>query len=87
MKPRRTPREPKDPVAEVQVFFYSEPTCESKKIYRIKSADKMAQHWQDKEVRELLLIRGEEEVQRQVTGTVRDTVIYNNIANLLREGL
>ncbi len=40
----------------------------------------MAQHWQDSEVRELLLIRGEEEV----IGTVQDT-IYNNMAKMLSE--
>lgn len=37
------------------------------------------QHWRDSEVGELLLIRGGEEIRRQVTGTVRDTKIYNNI--------
>lgn len=43
----------------------------------------MATHWQDCEVRELLAIRGEEEIRRQISGTVRDTVIYGNITGIL----
>lgn len=43
------------------------------------------QHWQDSEVRELLLIRGRDEIRTQITGTVRDTAIYNNISKMLRE--
>ncbi|KAK0151169.1 hypothetical protein N1851_007649 [Merluccius polli] len=47
--------------------------------------DTQMQHWQDIKVRELLLIRREEEIRRQVTGTVRDTAIYKNISNMLSE--
>ncbi|XP_063770788.1 uncharacterized protein LOC134906486 [Pseudophryne corroboree] len=39
--------------------------------------------WTDQEVRELLSIRGEEEIMRQITGTVKDAVIYKNISKML----
>ncbi|KAM9317553.1 uncharacterized protein KZ484_021994 [Pholidichthys leucotaenia] len=46
------------------------------------------QHWRDDEVRELLMIRGDERIRNQVTGTVRDTVLYKHIAKILsRRGI
>ncbi|XP_019737869.1 uncharacterized protein LOC109523288 isoform X2 [Hippocampus comes] len=45
----------------------------------------MLQHWRDDETRQLLFIRGEEELQRQVSGTARDTAIYKDIAAKLNE--
>lgn len=37
-------------------------------------------HWKDEEVKELLAIRGEEEITKQITGTVKDATVYTNIA-------
>lgn len=37
-------------------------------------------HWKDEEVKELLAICGEEEITKQITGTVKDATVYNNIA-------
>lgn len=42
-------------------------------------AIKMA-HWKDEKVKELLAICGEEEITKQITGTVKDATVYNNIA-------
>lgn len=42
-------------------------------------------YWQNSEIRELLMIHAEEEVHRQVSGTVRDTVVHKNIAVMLRQ--
>ncbi|XP_075049836.1 uncharacterized protein LOC142109724 [Mixophyes fleayi] len=42
-------------------------------------------HWMEEEVRELLNVRGEEEIRRQVTGTVKDATVYYNIAKILTQ--
>ncbi|XP_075047836.1 uncharacterized protein LOC142108092 [Mixophyes fleayi] len=39
----------------------------------------------EEEVRELLNARGEEEIRRQVTGTVKDATVYYNIAKILTQ--
>ncbi len=41
-------------------------------------------NWSDKEVKELLLIRAEEEINWQIDGTVRDSNVYCTIAERLR---
>ncbi len=38
-------------------------------------------NWSDKEVKELLLIRADEEMNRQIDGTVRDNNVYCTIAD------
>lgn len=43
------------------------------------------QHWQYNEICEQLIIGGEKEIQRQVTGTVWDTFIYKNNAGMFEE--
>ncbi|XP_075038735.1 uncharacterized protein LOC142099305 [Mixophyes fleayi] len=42
-------------------------------------------HWMEEEVRELLNVRGEEEIRKQVTGTVKDATVYYNIAKILTQ--
>ncbi|KAI7800552.1 uncharacterized protein LOC130564433 [Triplophysa rosa] len=41
-------------------------------------------NWSEREIKELLLIRGEEEISRQIDGTVRDNNVYCSIAEKLR---
>lgn len=43
------------------------------------------QHWQDNEIKELLTIRASEAIRHQITGTVRDSVVYNRMRKLLAE--
>lgn len=45
----------------------------------------MGQHWLNSEIRELLIIRVEEEVRSEVSGTVRDAAIYKYLAHKLRQ--
>lgn len=45
----------------------------------------VAAHWQDHKIRELLSIRGEDEIWRQILGCECGAVIYGNIASLLKE--
>lgn len=42
-------------------------------------------HWREHEIVELLSIRGLEEIRRQITGTTRDSVVYNRVKKLLQE--
>ncbi|XP_029994761.1 uncharacterized protein LOC115422532 isoform X2 [Sphaeramia orbicularis] len=42
-------------------------------------------NWTQKEIRELLDIRGSEQIRNQITRTVKDSVVYNRIAQLLSE--
>lgn len=42
-------------------------------------------HWREHEIIELLSIRGLEEIRRQITGTTRDSVVYNRVKKLLQE--
>lgn len=39
--------------------------------------------WSDEDTQELLSVRGEEEIMRQMTGTVRDASVYHNITKIL----
>lgn len=41
-------------------------------------------NWTDTETRALLYIRQDEEISRQISGTVRDSLIYAEISRLLR---
>ncbi len=41
-------------------------------------------NWSDKEVKELLLIRADEEINWQIDRTVRDSNVYCTIADKLR---
>lgn len=41
-------------------------------------------HWQDHEIGEPLGPRGEEQIRLQILGRVRDTIIYDIIAGLLK---
>ncbi|XP_065102551.2 uncharacterized protein [Paramisgurnus dabryanus] len=45
----------------------------------------MTANWSDAETKALLLIRADEEVCRQLNGTVSDTVTYDKITRLLKE--
>ncbi|MCI4392111.1 hypothetical protein PGIGA_G00142090 [Pangasianodon gigas] len=45
----------------------------------------MAGNWKDSETKELLSIRSEEEIIRQLNGTVRDAVVYEKITQKLKE--
>ncbi|XP_053699850.1 uncharacterized protein si:dkey-6e2.2 [Synchiropus splendidus] len=45
----------------------------------------MNTHWQDREIRELVAIRARDEVKRQISGTVRYTVLYGYIARMLKD--
>ncbi|KAJ8387362.1 hypothetical protein AAFF_G00157390 [Aldrovandia affinis] len=45
----------------------------------------MSGNWTDSEIRELLSIRADHEINRQLCGTVRDAVVYDKITNILRE--
>lgn len=42
-------------------------------------------HWQEHEIRELLTIRGLEVIRRQITGTTKDSVVYNRVKKLLQD--
>lgn len=42
-------------------------------------------HWREHEIIELLSIRGLEEIRREITGTTRDSVVYNRVKKLLQE--
>lgn len=42
-------------------------------------------NWQENEIRELLTIRGSEAIRNQITGTVKDSVVYNRMTKLLAE--
>ncbi|XP_068191232.1 uncharacterized protein [Antennarius striatus] len=42
-------------------------------------------NWQENEIKELLNIRGSEAIRRQITGTVKDSVVYNRVSKLLAE--
>lgn len=45
----------------------------------------MTGNWKDSETKELLTIRSEEEIIRQLNGTVRDAVVYEKITQKLKE--
>ncbi|KAK2836515.1 hypothetical protein Q7C36_014384 [Tachysurus vachellii] len=45
----------------------------------------MAGNWKDSETKELLSIRSDEEIIRQLNGTVRDAVVYEKITQKLKE--
>ncbi|XP_075993510.1 uncharacterized protein LOC142988275 isoform X1 [Genypterus blacodes] len=42
-------------------------------------------NWQENEIRELLSLRGSEQFRNQITGTVKDSVVYQRMAQLLAE--
>lgn len=42
-------------------------------------------NWQENEVKELLTIRGSDAIRHQITGTVKDSVVYNRMTKLLAE--
>lgn len=42
-------------------------------------------NWQENEIKELLSIRGSESIRNQITGTVKDSVVYSRITKLLAE--
>ncbi|XP_035511743.1 uncharacterized protein LOC118323822 [Morone saxatilis] len=42
-------------------------------------------NWQENEIKELLTIRGSEAIRNQITGTVKDSVVYNRMTKLLAE--
>ncbi|KAM9344235.1 uncharacterized protein KZ484_016599 [Pholidichthys leucotaenia] len=42
-------------------------------------------NWQDNEIRQLLTIRGSEEIRNQITGTVKDSVVFNRVTKLLAD--
>uniref|UniRef100_A0A3B3BM90 Myb/SANT-like DNA-binding domain-containing protein n=1 Tax=Oryzias melastigma TaxID=30732 RepID=A0A3B3BM90_ORYME len=42
-------------------------------------------NWQENEIKELLLIRGSEAIRGQITGTVKDSVVYSRMTKLLAE--
>ncbi|KAM4562365.1 uncharacterized protein PAE49_010861 [Odontesthes bonariensis] len=42
-------------------------------------------NWQENEIRELLTIRGSEMIRNQITGTVKDSVVYSRMTKLLAE--
>ncbi|XP_078110677.1 uncharacterized protein LOC144520661 isoform X2 [Sander vitreus] len=42
-------------------------------------------NWQENEIKELLIIRGSEAIRDQMTGTVKDSVVYNRMTKLLAE--
>ncbi|XP_072305462.1 uncharacterized protein [Eucyclogobius newberryi] len=42
-------------------------------------------NWQDHEIRELLRIRAHEQFRGQITGTVKDAVVFSSIARLLAQ--
>ncbi|XP_071759265.2 uncharacterized protein LOC139914764 [Centroberyx gerrardi] len=42
-------------------------------------------NWRDNEIIELLSIRGREDIRTQITGTVKDSVVYNRMVRLLAE--
>lgn len=42
-------------------------------------------HWRQHEVIELLSIRGLEEIRCEITGTTKDSVVYNRVKKLLQE--
>ncbi|XDV35327.1 hypothetical protein PO909_005298 [Leuciscus waleckii] len=54
------------------------PRCE---MYEEMSVER---NWTDTETRALLYIRQDEEISRQISGTVRDSLIYAEISRLLR---
>lgn len=42
-------------------------------------------NWQENEIKELLSIRGSEAIRNQITGTVKDSVVYSRMTKLLAE--
>ncbi|KAI1884567.1 hypothetical protein AGOR_G00227720 [Albula goreensis] len=42
-------------------------------------------NWRDDEIRELLSVRADAEIVRQIHGTARDSVVYDQITNRLRD--
>ncbi|CAK6972911.1 uncharacterized protein LOC128356766 [Scomber scombrus] len=42
-------------------------------------------NWQENEIKELLTIRGSEAIRNQITGTAKDSVVYNRMTRLLAE--
>ncbi|KAM7404417.1 hypothetical protein PAMP_011762 [Pampus punctatissimus] len=42
-------------------------------------------NWQENEINELLTIRGSEAIRNQITGTVKDSVVYGRMTKLLAE--
>lgn len=42
-------------------------------------------NWQENEIKELLVIRASEAIRHQITGTVKDSVVYNRVSKLLAE--
>lgn len=42
-------------------------------------------NWQENEIKELLTIRASEAIRHQITGTVKDSVVYNRVSKLLAE--
>lgn len=45
----------------------------------------MSGNWSDYETRELLTLRGEKDVLRQIRGTVRDSALYTNMTSVLQK--
>lgn len=52
---------------------------------RISPAEEKMHNWQENEIKELLTIRGSEAIRNQITGTVKDSVVYNRMTKLLAE--
>nr|XP_020479233.1 uncharacterized protein LOC109973772 [Monopterus albus] len=42
-------------------------------------------NWQENEIKELLTLRGSDAIRNQITGTVKDSVVYNRMTKLLAE--
>ncbi|XP_042370539.1 uncharacterized protein LOC121964397 [Plectropomus leopardus] len=42
-------------------------------------------NWQENEIKELLTIRGSDAIRSQITGTVKDSVVYSRVTKLLAE--
>lgn len=42
-------------------------------------------NWQENEIKELLSLRGSDVIRNQITGTVKDSVVYQRMAKLLAE--
>lgn len=45
----------------------------------------MSTNWRDDEIRELLSVRADAEIVRQIKGTARDSVVYDQITSRLRD--
>lgn len=42
-------------------------------------------NWQENEIKELLILRGSDAIRSQITGTVKDSVVYSRMTKLLAE--